>query len=525
MSGEKAAVRAKAPRKEIVHYHWGNTRQIMKVLMIVCNRDVGYQVEHYAKEFEGGTDKDQYQNLKALWQDVRAKIPYVPDPHGTQRIKHPVRTWEDATKGKGADCKSMTVFIRFVLYNLGIPHKIRFTSYVESGRIQHVYPVAILGGKEVILDAVYEYFDEEVPYTHKEDRKPKQMTRIVEIAGLFSGLTLPARPWFPISRMTDGELQLAITAREMELVSAINRQMGFGQEADEQERVSDHLKNILAKGVHQHSNTRYTKTRYRKVNDLIYHSKEKDHPAISGPFSATNQQIDFCKDISDQAAQDYYQNHSHLPAFALGAGASAAYSQAYTECISEKEMENVINAHLIDAGPNLLYDQMGPDQAHNTIITAKTLNQRAWVYKSHLVTGLSEGNIRGIARTGTIELLGATPEALKSELREVMTKEPGVHGLPAIIGIITAIISVVGAGVELIRSFQRQVDPLEQAFRNIPDPGAPNFLIEQGDFAMPVDGNSGSTNGSNSGAAVHTGAMGPLEIGAGLVGAYLLLSE
>lgn len=477
-----------APRREILHFNWGNTDQIMTVIMAVANKEhLGKQVEKFSETFRA-TPGQQYDKLGELWAYVRSNIPYVPDAAGVQQIKHPARTWEDAERGEGSDCKSMSVFIRFCLYNLGIPHFLRFASYIPSKRIQHVYVVALLDGKEVILDTVYNRFDEEVEYTWKQDKKPERMTKIVEIAGLPANIQLPERPWFPIASMTDGELALAAAVRELELVTAINKGRGFLSQAEEQERALEYLSGILQNGLHRadvRKSPPKLRTQVEKLQRRDYASYQafrRQAAIIAGDFPLTPAQRQECEGLVEYTdiITDPFTGEDY------GGEPTRESQEAYSACIREKKMENVVNAHIVDSGVNFLYDQMGPDSGYNNIISAKYINQRAWIYEAARVTGLSEENVRAIARTGTIEKLGETPESAKAILYPAMTGDNIGFDPLAIAALISAIVGLIGAGVQLIRQFEQQSE-FEQAFRDIPDPGAPNFKIQSSDFATPVD--------------------------------------
>lgn len=497
------------PREEIVHRDWGDTSDIIEVIMAVVNKkELGQQVEDFSKAFKASSPAQQRDKLQQLWRWVRNNIPYVPDPNGIQVIKHPARTWEDAQQGRGSDCKSMTVFVRFVLYNLGIPHVIRFASYVRSKRIQHVYTVATVGGKDLIIDTVHTAFDEEVPYTFKKDIKPDRMTKIVEIAGLQRPVQLPQRPWFPLSEMTEGEVQLATKIRELEMIEAINRSAGRVQQADEQAEVLHELNRVLKSGLHSGGigMAKMPKLRrYWKKLTRMDRPCYLSHVNIAGDFDPTQEQEQFCQNQARYKANMEAQQNSVPPwggsgpppfsMFPDGRSYFEVYNGYLDECLEIKEMENVVNEHLIDAGPNFLYDQMGSGN-YNSIIAVKYINQRGWTYTASQVTGLSEGNIRNIARLGTIEKLTqkgyadlSTPEAAKQALYPYMQPNGGSIGeftIAALIGLISAIASLVAAGVGLVRSFQ-QASKAQQAFDNIPDPGSPTFQIRQDDFLIETD--------------------------------------
>ncbi len=347
------------------------------------------------------------------------------------------------------------------------------------------------------------------------------MTKIVEIAGLQRPVQIPERPWFPLSQMTEGELQVATKIRELEMIEAINRSAGRIREADEQAGVLNELNNVLRSGLHSGGigMARMPKLRrYWKKLTRMDRPCYLSHTNISGGFEPTDEQEQYCR----QQARNYangraagagykgWNGQGAVPEFTLrniptGSAPSNdrfPYRQKYQEklnsCLEKTEMENVVNEHLIDSGTNFLYDQMGPDPTYNTSITVKLGNQRGWVYTASQVTGLSETNVRRIARLGTIEGLTkegygdfSTPESAKEVLYPYM-QQPGIGsaaigiGVAEIIALIGAIVSLVGSGVGLVRSFQ-QATRAEQAWRDMMDPGHPNFKITRDDFPVEVD--------------------------------------
>lgn len=108
--------------------------------------------------------------LKALFDFVDTHFTYVEDPVGSQWVQTPSYFFHTTREG---DCKSFTVFISSVLYNMGISHHIRYTAYGTSD-YRHVYPVAILNGKEIPLDVVWKKqeggkFGRQKLFTNKKD--------------------------------------------------------------------------------------------------------------------------------------------------------------------------------------------------------------------------------------------------------------------------------------------------------------------------------------------------------------------
>ena len=142
-----------AKNKETLRYEDGNTVDIQKVIFEVNSDKIWKDTEDLSQRFEKTKS-----GLNDLWRFVKHKIRYQEDPDGFQYIKYPAKLWAD----RKGDCKSFTLFIVSVLQNLGIKYTIRFTSYKRGSEIvTHVYPVAHLDGEDIILDAVWYYFNSE----------------------------------------------------------------------------------------------------------------------------------------------------------------------------------------------------------------------------------------------------------------------------------------------------------------------------------------------------------------------------
>lgn len=110
--------------------------------------------------------RSDYETCRNIWQFVYDHIAYRKDKDGYEQIRSPARSWHD--RRYGVDCDCYTTFISSILTNMGIRHKLRITKYSRD-YFQHIYPVALLSGKEVIIDCVTDSFDYEVPYSDKKD--------------------------------------------------------------------------------------------------------------------------------------------------------------------------------------------------------------------------------------------------------------------------------------------------------------------------------------------------------------------
>ncbi len=111
------------------------------------------------------------QTLKNVWDFTFKHLQYEKDAANIEQVRRPARSWRD--RKAGVDCDCLTVFIGSVLVNLGIPFVIRLTSYGNAETFGHVYPVALVGNREVVMDCVVHQFNYEEPYKTKKDVQMK----------------------------------------------------------------------------------------------------------------------------------------------------------------------------------------------------------------------------------------------------------------------------------------------------------------------------------------------------------------
>jgi hypothetical protein len=179
----------KSPYQETIFFDDGGVKDIVEVI-IKADSESGPFTKQLAKEFKGKTPKKLLENI---WKFTRKNISYKLDKPGKEKIKSPGATWRD----RYGDCKSMSIFIGSVLKNLGINYKYRVAFYDASRPEQgHIYPIALIDGEEIIVDAVNNKFNHEVAYWKAYDVKPEngQKVRVSGLAGStsYSGIILAA---------------------------------------------------------------------------------------------------------------------------------------------------------------------------------------------------------------------------------------------------------------------------------------------------------------------------------------------
>ncbi len=125
--------------------------------------DTLHHTKQIAKQLN---EKTTYETCSRIWQFVYEHIAYRKDREGYEEIRSPARVWHD--RKQGVDCDCYSVFISSILTNLGIAHLLRITKY-HRNYFQHIYPVVLNNGKEIIMDCVTDQFNYEVPFSEKKD--------------------------------------------------------------------------------------------------------------------------------------------------------------------------------------------------------------------------------------------------------------------------------------------------------------------------------------------------------------------
>ncbi len=175
-----------------------DTLNLMKKIIQETKEDTATLAIH----LKGHTVKETCKNI---WQFVYGHIQYTMDKTGIEQVRRPSRTWAD--RNSGVDCDCYTVFISSILFNLGIPFKMRITKYGGKKHFQHVYPIVPTPGGHITMDCVTDKFNHEVPYSEKKDIGINDTIDTQDITGL-SGVDTA-----DIS--LDGIIQERIPLREM----------------------------------------------------------------------------------------------------------------------------------------------------------------------------------------------------------------------------------------------------------------------------------------------------------------------
>lgn len=154
-----------SPLKERIRYKDGNTMDIVSVILDMDKVSDQYINPEAAKCLIG---IDDYETLRNVWAFVKDNISYRADKSGREVVKSPNALFA-LRKG---DCKSFSIAVVALIRALGFKGiRYRFTSYKATAEISHVYVVCKIGSREVVIDSVWDYFDDEPAYSYKKDIK------------------------------------------------------------------------------------------------------------------------------------------------------------------------------------------------------------------------------------------------------------------------------------------------------------------------------------------------------------------
>lgn len=153
-------------KKMVMTYKNAITGDIITTL-VSCFKDSQRSTIELSKNFKSD---DILISALMIWTYVRENIKYKKDADGLQVIQLPGALIRRSHLG--GDCKSQSLLISSLLYNLGADNvRLRFVSYRNNKIPTHVYTVFDYKGKTIPVDSVIKKFNYELPFTYKTDEK------------------------------------------------------------------------------------------------------------------------------------------------------------------------------------------------------------------------------------------------------------------------------------------------------------------------------------------------------------------
>lgn len=145
-----------------------NTGQIAAAIILAIKNSQN-SANHLAPYFQNA---DKYKSCKLIFMFCKNLLPYNMEPADNQTARTLNRIIAD--NKSGGDCKHYATISAALCKALNIPCVLRLISQRAYTREpNHIYCVAFIKGKEVIIDAVLKNFDTEARYNYKYDIKIK----------------------------------------------------------------------------------------------------------------------------------------------------------------------------------------------------------------------------------------------------------------------------------------------------------------------------------------------------------------
>jgi hypothetical protein len=153
--------------KNTIISRYQNTDQIAAAIKMAINESEA-AANYLSKHFKAGNKID---SLRLIYFFTKKTIPYKKEPGSNQTSKTLQRILTDS-KITGGDCKHYSITIAALCKSLNIPVKLRLVgqSFLNNN-LTHIYPVAIIGNKEYIMDCCVSGFNQECRRTVKKDIK------------------------------------------------------------------------------------------------------------------------------------------------------------------------------------------------------------------------------------------------------------------------------------------------------------------------------------------------------------------
>lgn len=141
------------------------TTDIMR-LLLECENESSAYAPLLKKYF---CTNDPMKTANKIWDYMKNNITYRKESEKKQTGKTVGRILSD---GFG-DCKAFATFAVCALKACGIKANFRLAGYSRYNKIPtHIYAIAIIQGKKIIVDGTLNNFNVEAPYTNAYDVKP-----------------------------------------------------------------------------------------------------------------------------------------------------------------------------------------------------------------------------------------------------------------------------------------------------------------------------------------------------------------
>ena len=489
---------AQARNKKVLLKRGGNTRDIVDAILDVVP-DVRNQTAGFARQFT-----PDRRGMRSLFDWVKGNIRYIEDPLGVQWIREPARLWHD----REGDCKSFTVFIISVLENLGLKYIVRFSNTDRAGSkiVNHVYPVAIMpDGRQIIMDAVHGYFDDEHPYYYKLDY---DMADIYRLSGI--GTTAPA----DLEKYADDLDRLTADIPDDVLDNDITEMTkGDFNRFLQYENFSAQASAATDAG---------TQARYAAAADAVRSGTISGISGISGDDARKISA--FLAKTSKETGKAFQAPVLLLPDGITGVGSLKDVVNKVVDAVKsawKKIINWIFKSAMPLAAPFFLYAFLKKKIGKKTAAKQdKATKLVRWIQTTGKFD--SADAVLASARSGIIKKLGKTPEALLNEAAKgkAIAGADGIGVLPALAPLIAKILPVV---IDIVQKIAKLFKKSEPEVSSADQPNFDELSYEfQQDEAAAAAAAGGGKSGTTAGAATGGIPMPLILAGAGLAALLIL---
>ena len=470
----------------------GNTADIVSVVMETYNKD-WKQVSGLAQEFK---DSSARNTCKNIFDFIVKNVRYKEDPAGVQWVKTPARLLADGV----GDCKSMSIFSASCLRVLGIDHFFRFVSFNRKKEATHVYVIAISEyGEKIILDPVVRpvQFNKEEKYTYKSDMRG---TDIYYLSGI-------KRQHTPIQ------------------IGNINTNLWFGENPDDYSKHKMNLLSFMDLKLSESSIANSTKDLANIYNQLdmlslaIYACENTtgrdDLETWFRHIAALHLQHAFSNSFTDLEARsrnlamlkntlqehiykyDYFSYDADLFAW-LDANCLAHYEESISG-IGRISKRQEAAKKIKESGIYYIYTFIPSKMEYKypvRVLRKKQIQKNVYDWVDETDGYNSSAIQANLVRSGIISTTGKTPEQFLSGKNLKQFRISGVGSVTAVLGVISAVLSVVKLLWELFGN--KRPKPTDEEINN----GLSDFEVDFGNTSIPEIKPTDSTLNLNT--AAHT---------------------
>ncbi len=395
----------------------GNTQDIIQTILMAD----GFKSHMAAREMKAVSaeliGENDYHTLMNVWNFVHDNIRYKADPRGHERIKSPSRLWYD----REGDCKSFSLMIGSILRNYKtIGFSYRFVGYDRRlNDYTHVYVIAHMKNRPVVMDAVHTRFDEEVPYVLKKDYS---MTQISHLHGISApNYNRGARPSQAerfadaprkairvpnikdITRLTEGQLSLKLLSQSLEIDKAY---YGMSKDIAEAEALIYRALNSGSGAITGYVDTELGKQIAQYVTSASKNLHAAIDPARMSSLHGINADPftkEYCVEKFPYDAKKicYKKGFLGLGCTNWGPDPNDPAYKKYIDCINEKNAYwNIFNQpNYINGCHHMLYAYELRDSVPSSVNTKRIFHDFA-INDWSLLTGMSKENVRIVTANG-----------------------------------------------------------------------------------------------------------------------------